>query len=149
MFERLLGMDSDLFERFAQMQRELDELFDRALPTAAIRGVPAGAFPAVNVGETKDDVRVYVFAPGIDPDKLEVTLQGGVLSIEGEREEAFPENATVYRNERFQGRFRRALALPEALDEERVNAAYKDGVLQVVVAKKAEAQPRRIEVKAQ
>ncbi len=148
MFERLLGLDTDLWDRFAQMQRELDEIFGRALPSAAIRGVPAGTFPAVNVGETTDDVRVYVFAPGLDTDKLEVTLEGNVLSIEGERQESVPDNATVYRNERFQGRFRRVLSLPETVDDERVNATYKDGVLQVVVAKKAEAQPRRIEVKA-
>ncbi|HHB13056.1 MAG TPA: Hsp20/alpha crystallin family protein [Chromatiales bacterium] len=148
MFERLLGFDTDLFDRFAQMQRELDELFGRALPTAAIRGVPAGTFPAVNLGETDNDVRVYVFAPGIDPEKLDVTMEGNVLAIEGERQESVPDNATVYRNERFQGRFRRVLALPEAVDEEQVNATYKDGVLQVVVGKKAEAQPRKIEVKA-
>ncbi|ERS91602.1 Hsp20/alpha crystallin family protein [Halomonas sp. PBN3] len=116
---------------------------------ADIRSVPRGSFPLINVGRTDDAVRVYVFAPGLDAEALEVSLQDNVLTVAGHR--AAPEageGRTHFRQERFHGDFRRAVALPQGLDIDRAEARFRDGVCEVVLPKREELKPRRIEVKA-
>lgn len=106
-------------------------------------------YPAINIGRTPEAVEVYAFVPGVDPAKLEVTLEQGVLTIAGERSSPIPENGqvTVYANERFAGKFRRTISLSEDLDPDKVEATYRDGVLRLRIARKAHLQPRRIEIK--
>jgi HSP20 family protein len=73
----------------------------------------------------------------------------GLLVIAGERASDLPnqgERASVYANERFSGRFRRVVSLPEDADPARVDASYRDGVLRISVARRESALPRRIEV---
>lgn len=136
----------DLFAEMDRLQREMQQAFDTFSPS--IRGFARG-YPALNVGSTPTSVEIYAFAPGIDPDKIEVNLERGVLTIEGERAPAVREGdskATAHINERFEGRFRRVVSLPDDVDPNAVNASYRDGVLQVSVRRRESAQPRRIEV---
>ncbi len=136
----------DLFAEVDRLQREMQQAFDTVSPS--IRGFARG-YPALNVGSTPTSVEVYAFAPGIDPAKIEVNLERGVLTIEGERLRAEREGngrATAHINERFEGRFRRVVSLPDDVDPSAVNARYRDGVLQVSVRRRESAQPRRIEV---
>jgi len=136
----------DLFAEVDRLQRELQQSFDTVSPS--IRGFARG-YPALNVGSTPKSVEVYAFAPGIDPARIEINLERGVLTIEGERASALPANhgkATAHINERFEGRFRRVLSLPDDIDPAAVNASYRDGVLHVSVQRRESAQPRRIEV---
>jgi HSP20 family protein len=119
------------------------------LPTG-IRSVARGAFPAMNTGTTPNSVEVYVFAPGLDPAKLDVTFDQGVLSVAGERRSDLPEerdNTTIYASERFAGSFRRAVTLPEDVDGSNVQARYRNGVLHISVPRSEQAQPKRIEVR--
>ncbi|MCS6786394.1 MAG: Hsp20/alpha crystallin family protein [Thiobacillaceae bacterium] len=132
----------DLFAEFDRLQRELDQVF--GLPS--IRGVTRG-FPAMNVGSTARSVEVYAFAPGVDPATIDVQLEQGVLTITGERKpEEVPQDATVHIDERFAGRFRRVVSLPDDIDPNAVTATYRDGVLHVSVARREAAQPRRIAI---
>jgi HSP20 family protein len=136
----------DLFAEMDRLQREMQQAFDTVSPS--IRGVARG-YPALNVGSTPTSVEIYAFAPGIDPAKIEVNLERGLLTIEGERAPAVREDdrkATAHINERFEGRFRRAVSLPDDVDPNGVNASYRDGVLRVSVRRRESAQPRRIEV---
>jgi HSP20 family protein len=136
----------DLFAEVDRLQRELQQSFDTVSPS--IRGFARG-YPGLNVGSTPKSVEVYAFAPGIDPARIEINLERGVLTIEGERASSVPaddEKATVHINERFEGRFRRVLSLPDDIDPAAVNASYRDGVLHVSVQRRESAQPRRIEV---
>ena len=136
----------DLFAEVDRLQRQLQQAFDNATPS--IRGF-AGGFPAVNVGQTPASTEIYAFVPGIDPARIEVTLDRGVLSITGERAAAVaPSDAklTLHSNERFDGRFRRVVSLPDDIDPNAVAASYRDGVLHVSIQRRAAAQPRRIEV---
>jgi HSP20 family protein len=136
----------DLFAEVDRLQREMQQAFDTISPS--IRGVPRG-YPALNVGSTPASVEIYAFAPGIDPAKIEVHLERGVLTIEGERASAVNADdpkINVHLNERFDGRFRRVVSLPDDVDPNAVNASYRDGVLQVSVRRRESAQPRRIEV---
>jgi HSP20 family protein len=136
----------DLFADLDRLQREMQQAFDHS---PAIRGFGRGGFPAINVGGTSSSVEVYAFAPGLDPNAIEVNLDRGVLTLSGERP-AGPakadEKTTVHADERFAGRFRRVVSLPDDIDPNAVSAKYSDGVLRVSIPRRASAQPRRIEV---
>jgi HSP20 family protein len=135
----------DLFAEVDRLQREMQQAFDTFSPS--IRGF--SRYPALNVGSTPTSVEIYAFAPGIDPAKIEVNLERGVLTIEGEREPAVrpgDNKATAHVNERFEGHFHRVVSLPDDVDPSAVKASYRDGVLQVSVQRRESAQPRRIEV---
>lgn len=136
----------DMFAELDRLQRELSSVFE---PSPSIRGLARGGYPALNVGSTPTSVEIYAFAPGMDPASIEVDLDRGVLSIAGERAATLPagdEKATLHMQERFAGRFRRVVSLPDDIDPNAVSADYRDGVLHVSVQRKAAAQPRRIEV---
>jgi HSP20 family protein len=136
----------DLFAELDRLQRQMQQAFDLSSPS--IRGFTRG-FPALNVGHTPNSTEIYAFAPGIDPAKVEVTLDRGVLTIAGERPATLPgrdTRANVHLNERFDGRFRRVVSLPDDVDPASVTADYRDGVLHVGVKRRESAQPRRIEV---
>ncbi len=137
---------SDMFAEFDRLQREVQGLFEYA---PSIRGQGRGGYPALNVGSTPSSVEVYAFAPGVDPAGIDVNLDRGVLTISGERKPraSGDEKTTVHMDERFSGRFRRVVNLPEDIDPSGVSADYRDGVLHVSIARRAAAQPRRIEVR--
>lgn len=136
----------DLFAEVDRLQRQLQQAFD--MPSPSIRGF-AGGFPAVNVGQTPASTEIYAFVPGIDPAKIDVTLDRGVLSITGERAAAVPASdakVTLHSNERFDGRFRRVVSLPDDSDPNAVSADCRDGVLHISVKRREAALPRRIEI---
>ena len=136
----------DVFTELDRLQREMQETFDLS-PT--IRGFGRGGFPALNVGSTPQSVEVYAFAPGLDPAKIEVNLDRGVLTIVGERPAELPvenDKATLHIHERFSGRFRRVVSLADDLDPNSVSADYRDGVLHVSIKRREAAQPRRITI---
>lgn len=143
---RSLGFEGTLFDEFRRLQQEVDELFGEWSWPAGIRSLPRGSFPAVNVGAGGDKVQVYLFAPGIDPKKLDISLQQNLLTISGERPIQINDKATYYRQERFNGEFRRAITLPEDVDPDAVDAHYRDGVLQISVRRREAARPRQIQV---
>lgn len=136
----------DLFAEFDRLQREVSGLFDAS---PSIRGLGRGGYPALNVGVSPSSVEVYAFAPGLDPASIDVNLDRGVLSLSGERMSTLPApdaKTTVHLEERFAGRFRRVVSLPDDIDPESVSASYVNGVLQVTVKRREAAQPRRIAV---
>lgn len=149
MYESMLNYPSSLFGQFERLRRELDDVFGTSGLPSAIRAVAAGTWPAINVGRTPASVEIYAYAPGLDPAKIEVTLDRGVLKIAGERASAIPEpgdKINVYTRERGVGSFARAVALPDDVDPGQVKASYRDGVLQISVARHESAQPKRITV---
>jgi HSP20 family protein len=147
MWGYLTGFDDDLFEEFEGMRRRMDQLFGAWPSSTGIRSVAAGTFPAINVGASPEQVDVYVFAAGVDPKSLDISLQQNLLSIAGERKVELPENVQVYRNERVSGGFQRALTLPEDVDPDKVGATYRDGVLHLTLRRREAVRPRQIEVK--
>ncbi|RYY82048.1 MAG: Hsp20/alpha crystallin family protein, partial [Comamonadaceae bacterium] len=101
------------------------------------------------VGTTPGAIEVMALAPGVDPASLEITVDRGLLVIAGERRSELPpsgDRTSVYANERFAGRFRRVVSLPDDADPARVDATYREGVLRISVAKRASSLPRRIDV---
>ena len=140
--------ENPLLAQFRRLEEELDEIFGGATPwTGGIRSLPPGTFPAINVGGSEDDVTVYLFAPGIDAKTLEISIQQNVLTVSGEREVARDDEATYYRQERFGGEFRRVLSLPDDVDPDRVEASYRDGIVQISVRRRESAKPRQIAIR--
>ena len=136
----------DLFAQLDRIQRSMHQSLDME---PSIRGYGPGGFPALNIGSTPKGLEIYAFVPGLDPNAIEVHLERGVLTIAGERADDLAsqaERATVQINERFAGRFRRVVSLPEDIDPESVSAQYRDGVLHISVARREPTQPRRISV---
>ena len=136
----------DMFAELDRLQREMQQAFELS---PSIRGFGRGGYPALNVGGTPQSVEVYAFAPGLDPATLDVNLERGVLAISGERKPTLPAQDTkssVHINERFTGRFRRVVSLPDDIDPNAVTANYRDGVLHLSIKRRESAQPRRITI---
>ena len=148
MYESMLNFPSGLFGEFERLRRELDDVFGVSGLPSSIRSVAPGAVPAINVGRTAQSVEVYAFAPGLDASKIDVTIERGVLRISGERPSGIPEGdkVHVYSRERGTGSFMRAVSLPDDVDPAQVRASYRDGVLNVSIARHEAAQPKRITV---
>lgn len=133
----------DVFADLDRLQRELQQNF---AISPSIRGLTRG-FPALNIGGTAKSVEIYAFAPGIEPAALEVVVEKGVLTISGERQlDALPDKATAHIDERFAGRFRRVVTLPDDVEPGAVDARYRDGVLHISIARKQPAQAQRIAI---
>ncbi len=144
-FGHLLDTGSSPFDAFERLQREVEQLIGGGLRGAEL----VTGYPPINIGSTPDAVHVYVFAAGLDPASIDVELQQNALSIEAERLTGEPkEGEKVALRERFNGRFRRVLTLPDDVDPDQVSATYRNGVLHIRAGKKAEARPRHIEVQS-
>jgi HSP20 family protein len=103
--------------------------------------------PAVDVWETDDEI-VYAFdVPGIPEDKISVELEDNALTVSGERERTDEvSNDRFYRFERRFGSFSRTIGLPQNVSEDQIKADYREGVLEVRVAKPQTPKPKRIQV---
>jgi len=140
-----LLFNTGLFDEFDRLQRQMSSVFG-GLPTS-IRASRFGTFPQINLGSTDDSIEIVAFAPGIDPTKIEVTVDKGLLTISGERTGTdFPSEGRAYAQERFAGSFRRAIELPRDADPENVKARYVNGCLAVSVGKRETSRPRTISV---
>jgi len=149
MYETMLNFPGSLLGELERLQRQFDEALGAPGRAASIRSVAPGTFPAINIGNTPTSVEIYAFAPGLDASKTEVTLDRGVLWLAGERAAELPdpgERRLVYSRERTTGAFKRAISLPDDVDPAQVTAAYRDGVLHVSLARREEAQPKRITI---
>jgi HSP20 family protein len=140
------SFDTSLFDGFKRVEDEMDQLFGTGSWPAGIRSVRRGTFPPINVGSTPERVDVYLFAAGLDPKSLDLSIQQNLLAISGSRKVDLAEEAEYYRRERFDGEFRRVISLPDDVDPDRVNATYRDGVLQITVQRRESARPRQIVV---
>ncbi len=145
MFGTTTNMPSSVFDELWRLQQEVDELFGSSSSPLGIRSLPRGSFPAINVGQTPERVDIYLFAPGIDPKTIDLSIQQNLLTVSGKREIRVQEES-YYRQERFSGEFRRVISLPEDLDPERVQAKYVDGIVQISVQRRESARPRQIEI---
>jgi len=105
--------------------------------------------PSVDVAEDSQEVTVRAEIPGIEPNDLDITIQGDQLVISGEKKESTEKrDKDYYHVESRYGSFRRVIPLPAGADPQQVSADFKNGVLIVRVQKTAAAKPKRIQVNA-
>jgi HSP20 family protein len=105
----------------------------------------ANVFPSINLYDDGNAYLLRAELPGVTKESLNVTVKGDQLMLEGERVIRVA-NASYHRREREGGKFSRTVTLPEAVDGERIEASYKNGVLEVRLPRIPKAQPRRIEI---
>ena len=112
--------------------------------------LPTNRFlPSIDLTESEESFVVTVDLPGLKPEEVEVELKNGELRISGKREEKKEEEGKTYhRVERQTGEFRRIIRLPEPINEEKVEAKFVNGVLQVTVPKSEQVKARQIPVSA-
>ena len=137
---------SDPESPFYALQREMNRLFNDFSRNfgfselADREGFPGQFQPTVDIAETERDLRVTVEIPGLDEKDLDLTLSDGNLIIKGEKKvERESKEEQVFRRESSYGMFRRSIALPSEVDEEKVTATYRKGILKITLPKTAAA----------
>ena len=154
---RSKSRSADISEPGAQMslQRfrdEIDRTFERFFrdPWGTV-GSGLSAFgpwgPAVDVSQTDTEVSVRAEIPGLDPKDLDITIQGNMLVLAGEKKESAEEKGKDYSYAECRyGSFRRAIELPSSIDPDKVTAEHKNGVVTIRIEKSRAERPRRIDV---
>lgn len=136
---------------FNQLKDEINRLFN-TVGDSETSGATAAWVPSVDIYESDDRFDLLVDLPGVDPQKVDLTLDNGVLTISGDRpaERVVGEGRREVRVrlERGAGKFYRRFILPETVDAEQIQASGRNGVLEIQIRKQAKAQPRRISVAA-
>ena len=134
---------------FDLMQRELSPYAGRRTTFNDNNNTVADWVPAVDIVEEKDKFVLTADVPGVDPEKIEVSMDAGVLSVSGERHsETSDDSDGVKRVERISGKFYRRFTLPETADAEGIAAKSSNGILKVTIPKQPEIAARRITVEA-
>lgn len=147
----MLARRSDPFASFGDLRTEIDRVFERFFEDKPASGLGFDArgvwVPALDVTEKGESIVVRAEVPGVDPSKVEISIQDDVLTLKGEKEEAREEKGKdIYRSERRFGAFVRRVPLPALVDDSSVHAACKDGVLTIEMKRSKAALPRRIPV---
>lgn len=139
---------------FERMHEEMDRLFDDFLPHLSVGHdgeTRLGSLASVDLSETDSDLELTADLPGMKEDDIDITLRDGALIISGERKhEAEEKKKNFYRSERVYGSFNRAITLPCDVDEDRIHANFKKGVLTVRLpkSKSAKENVRKIAIQA-
>ncbi|MFQ5722935.1 MAG: Hsp20/alpha crystallin family protein [Terriglobia bacterium] len=142
----------DPFRDLPTLHEQIDRLFEDSL--ARLRSDWGGEAldgarwsPAVDIVESDNDIVLRADLPGLDPKQLEVSVQDGTLTLKGERKFERDVKEDNYRRvERAYGSFMRSFALPQWVDPDKVDAQYRNGVLEVKLPKRPESKPKQIKV---
>ncbi|HSK40438.1 MAG TPA: Hsp20/alpha crystallin family protein [Arenibaculum sp.] len=143
----------EIGDPFVSLHREMNRLFDDFFRgfDGRLPSVGSGGFgwPQTDVVETDQEYRVTAELPGLEEKDVELTFQDGVLTLRGEKRTEHEDRETLH-SERFHGRFQRSLAIGPDVDQDKVNASFRNGVLTVVLPKSPEAasKARRIRIEA-
>jgi HSP20 family protein len=144
----------DPFQDLRSAQDEMAQMSPMLAHALGLQGQPQGSgtatawAPALDISERKDAYLVTVELPGVEADDLDITMEDGLLTIQGERQFAHDSSEQQFhRVERRYGAFRRSITLPAQVQAEQIEASFEDGVLEIVVPKAEEAKPKRIQVR--
>lgn len=136
------------YNELASIRREMNDLFQRNWGQTRRDPESFGSFiPPVDIRENKNEYLVHMDLPGVEQKDIFVGMEGGVLTIRGERKveaETKDENLTTV--ERAYGSFIRSFSLPGTADPEKIAATYRNGVLAVTIPKREEAKPKSINI---
>lgn len=136
-------------EELERLRTEMDRLFENVMGRR-VWPISSRVFPLVNITEDQEAYYIRAELPGVKKEDIELSVEKDVVVIGGERKpEETGENVTYHRREREIGQFRRAIRLPGAMNADKVEAAFKNGILTIKLPKAEEAKPRQITVKAE
>ena len=137
------------FRELAGLQNEMSRLMNTVFESADNGGSagPRTWIPAVDVWETEGEVVYALDLPGVPQDSISVELEDGALTVGATRERSSEiSDERFHRSERRVGTFSRTIAVPAGVDESKITANYRDGVLEIRVAKPEQPKPKRIEI---
>ena len=140
----------DPFGDLRTLQDEMNRLFSGTFSRGSQDEVLRGAWsPSVDIFENKNEIVLEAEVPGVNADDVNISIENNVLTLHGERRfEKKDEGDNFHRVERSYGSFTRSFTLPPTVSSENANAEFNNGVLRLTLAKREEAKPRRIEIKA-
>jgi HSP20 family protein len=145
-FPQTLDSSRDLTDIQTQMNRLFDNFLGQPSPSAMMERAWA---PPVDMYETKNEIVLAVELPGLNEKDIRLSITGDLLTIQGERQwSAEAREAAHYRQERWFGKFERALSLPIPVETGQVKATYRDGVLTVKLPKTEGVKPKEIKIDA-
>ena len=132
-----------------RIAREIDSFFNDFLNRPSLYVERDSDFvPRVNIIDGEEHVKMQFEVPGMDKKNFKISVKNRVLSVSGERRyENEEKNENYVRTEIRTGSFCRSFTLPETIDSDKIKADYKDGILELSLAKREEAKPKEIEVK--
>jgi HSP20 family protein len=128
-----------------RMRRGMDELLERF---GAFPGFGSGSAFPMNIYDNGDELLVALEAPGVARDSFRLNVRENVLTVTGTRAGAEYKDASALREETPRGEFTRTLRMPAKVDADRVEAKYRDGILQIRMPKSEEAKPKQIAIEA-
>jgi len=132
---------------FPHEMRRMRREMNRVMNDAMLDRVPAG-FPAANMWVNEEGVVVTTELPGFDSNDIEISVLSDTLTLSGEKQpEVLPEGGKYHRQEREYGKFARSFKLPFIVDNNKVDASFKNGVLQIILPRAEADKPRKINVK--
>ena len=140
------------FGLIEDLQSDLNRFFDSSLLNMSKGFSPVETnssnwMPHTDIHDSEDQLIVKTDLPGLEKNDIDVTVQGNTLFIRGEKKhEEKIQDMGYLRSERYFGQFERALPLTDDIDQSKVDASYKNGVLTVKIPKKEEAKPKQISV---
>lgn len=135
----------DPFRELTALQTEFNRLFSRVMGGDVAER--QSWTPSIDIIETDDSIKLKAELAGMDPADINIEVQDNVLTVSGERrfQEEVKEDK-YYRIERRYGAFSRSIALPQTVDEDKIEAKYENGILEVIVPKVETAKPKKIKV---
>jgi HSP20 family protein len=144
------------FDDMETLRRDIDRAFqgfglgeEPSRQVAFLPGRGPRRYPLLNLLEDKDHIYIEALTPGVDPKSLNITVMQNRLTVSGEKSavqgEIRPE--AFHRNERASGKFVRTIDLPMEVDEDAIQAEYKNGLLTVILPKAEKAKPKQINVR--
>ncbi len=139
------------FRELDRIKREMDRLWDSFFERRPARVEEVSEwFPSLDVSETDSEYMVKVEVPGIDPKDINISLMNNLLTIKGEKKHEKEEKEENYHLvERSYGSFTRTIRLPSQVQNDKINATYKNGVLKVVLPKTEEAKKKEIKIEVE
>lgn len=141
----------DPFREMRSLQDEVNRLFASSFNRGDDNELMRGAWsPQVDIFENQDQIVLEAELPGMKPEDVNISIENNVLTLHGERKfEKKDERDNFHRVERSYGAFTRSFTLPPTVSSENAQAQFENGVLRLTLAKREEAKPRRIEIKAE
>jgi len=140
------------FREIEDMERRFENIFGRSLYPITWRRLPVEErewAPAIEVFEKEDHFIVKAEVPGMKQDDIDVSVVGDMLTIKGERKaESEVKEQDYYCCERSYGSFHRSVSLPSNVNAEKIEASYKDGILEISLPKAPEVKPKKIAISA-
>lgn len=122
----------DLEKQISKLGRDIQQFVEKTVPG---QGNTVYFNPACDVIESNNEFSILVDLPGMSKKEVKITIKNRVLTVSGEREFYLDDNEKLVRNERKQGAFSKAFALPDQVDESSVNASFTNGVLKIILKK--------------